>query len=82
MPTAQGPGGGPQGSLRTFERATRTLEIEVLDVSPALVRMRERDGREHADLYFVHDAHLNVYGNALFGRALAEVLAPAPASDG
>ena len=47
---------------------------EVVDVLPDMVRALERDGRTPADLFFVHDNHLNAYGNRLFGRAVARTL--------
>ena len=65
-----------KGSLRIFRREARGLDLEIVDVLPAMHRMWEGDGREHRDLYFEHDSHLNVYGNALYARALAELLAP------
>lgn len=32
-------------------------------------RMLQRDGRRRADLFWVHDNHLNAYGNRLFAAA-------------
>jgi lysophospholipase L1-like esterase len=48
------------------------LPLEVVD---PLARMRgqlERDRREPAELYFGYDAHLNAYGNRVFGEVLAD----------
>jgi len=66
----------PQASLERFRSLAAGLDLEVVDVLPAMRRLREADGRAHEDLYFEHDAHFNAYGNALYARALAELLSP------
>jgi hypothetical protein len=72
----------PEGSLRVFLGQAQGLALEVVDVLPALRRMLARDGKEHRDLYFEHDAHLNRYGNALYARALADALVAPSATVG
>lgn len=62
-------------SVRILRSWTGGLDLEVVDVLPHMVRALEHDGRTPADLFFVHDNHLNTYGNELFGRAVARVLA-------
>jgi lysophospholipase L1-like esterase len=61
-------------SLRVLQGQIGSLELEVVDVLPHMVRALERDGRVPSDLFFVHDNHLNAYGNRLFGRAVARAL--------
>jgi lysophospholipase L1-like esterase len=63
------------GSLRILRRQIADLDLEVVDVAPHMVRALARDGRAPPDLFFVHDNHLNAYGNRLFGRAVARALA-------
>lgn len=64
------------GSLEMWRRHAEGLALVTLDVLPGIdARLRE-EGGTHADLYFEHDAHLNARGNAYFGRALADRLAP------
>jgi len=62
-------------SLRILREQIRGLDLEVVDVLPAMTDALTRDGRTPADLFFVHDNHLNAYGNEIFGRAVARVLA-------
>ena len=70
------------GSLRVLRRWIDGASLEIVDVVPAIERMLAEDGREPADLFWVNDNHLNVYGNRLFARALAESgLWPPPAKD-
>ena len=61
-------------SLRVLQSQIGSLELEVVDVLPHMVRALERDGRAPSDLFFVHDNHLNAYGNRLFGWAVARAL--------
>jgi len=63
------------GSERIWRRRAPSAPLELLDVRHRIERMRRDDGRAHADLYFRYDAHLNAYGNELFGRAVADALA-------
>jgi lysophospholipase L1-like esterase len=63
-----------EGSLATWRRRAGERALELADPLPAIERMRREQGLEHEDLYFVHDNHLNAAGNALYGRALAELL--------
>jgi len=65
------PRSDPGGSLRAWRRHG-DRDFEVLDVAPALERLRRERGLSHEALYFRHDLHLNPTGNALFGRAIAE----------
>jgi lysophospholipase L1-like esterase len=64
-------------SRRILQDQVGDLDLEVVDVLPDMVRALERDGRTPADLFFVHDNHLNAYGNRLFGRAVARTLSAA-----
>jgi hypothetical protein len=73
----------PDASRRLLEaRIGRALlaeaGLELLDVVPALERRLAAEGLAPADLYWVHDAHLNARGNALFGRAVADALLDGP----
>jgi len=65
-----------EGSARLARKFIGKRSLEILDLLPDMELAWKRDGREHADLYFVHDTHLNVYGNRLYGRTLARLLAP------
>jgi hypothetical protein len=67
---------GLAGSLDVFRSRTRGRSFEILDVAPLLQRELEARRLTLADLFFVHDAHLNALGNELFGAAVFERLAP------
>ncbi len=60
------------GSRRVLGRWLGDAALPVVDVVPAMERMLAEDGRTPADLFWVHDNHLNAYGNRLFARALAQ----------
>ncbi len=60
------------GSLRVLRRWIGATALPVIDVVPAMERMLAEDGRTRLDLFWIHDNHLNGYGNELFARALAE----------
>jgi len=60
------------GSRRVLGRWLGGAALPVVDVVPAMERMLAEDGRVPADLFWVHDNHLNAYGNRLFARALAQ----------
>lgn len=62
------------GSARVLARRAPDLALEVVDVAPALERSLAARGRPPADLFWVHDSHLNAAGNEAFGRALADAL--------
>lgn len=64
----------PEGSLEVWRRRAGARSLEVVDLVPAIERLRGSRGLAHVDLYFVHDNHLNELGNELYGRALAEEL--------
>jgi hypothetical protein len=64
----------PEASREIWSRRAAGTSLELLDVLPALARARRELGAAHEDLYFVHDNHLNVLGNELYGRAVAEAL--------
>jgi len=67
-----------RGSLETWRRHAGDAALEVVDVLPGMeTRLREQ-GLALSDLYFEHDAHLNALGNAYYGRAVADLLAPDP----
>ncbi|TDJ12424.1 MAG: hypothetical protein E2O66_07425 [Deltaproteobacteria bacterium] len=70
------PRSNAEGSARLARKIIGKRSLEILDLLPDMELERKRDGREHADLYFFHDAHLNVYGNQLYGRTLARRLEP------
>ncbi len=69
------PAADARGSLEILRKRAPHAELEVLDVVPRFARALRREGRVHADLYFVNDNHFNAYGNALSRRAIAEFLA-------
>jgi lysophospholipase L1-like esterase len=66
------PRGDLEGSLRVFRKADPGSKLEVVDVVPAMRAILERDGRPPEALHGVRDVHLNVYGNKVFGEAIAE----------
>jgi hypothetical protein len=63
-----------QGSLRIFQSEAAGRGFEVVDVVPPIRAALARDGRQPNDLFFVHDDHLNVYGNRLYGEAVAAAI--------
>jgi len=63
-----------EGSLEIWRRRAGERGLELADLLPRIAELRRAEGLAHADLYFVHDSHLNAVGNALYGRALAEYL--------
>ncbi len=67
-----------EASLRIWRRNAGEAALEVLDLVPRMEKMRVEEGRAHSELYFEHDNHFNAYGNALYGRALAEELLAQP----
>jgi hypothetical protein len=64
-----------QGSLGVFRSLAGRRAFDVVDVAPALKQALSRDHRSPKDLFFVHDDHLNVYGNRLYGEAIATEVA-------
>ena len=60
------------GSLSVLRRWLGDVPLEIVDVVPAMMRMLAEDQRQTPDLFWENDDHLNVYGNLLFARALAE----------
>lgn len=62
------------GSLRAAGAAVGNRDLRILDVLPAMDAILREDGRRRDALHFVHDAHLNSYGNEVFGRAIARSL--------
>ncbi len=67
---------GLEGSGEVFRGRTRAGAFEILDVAPVLRRRLDERGLALPDLFFVHDAHLAVLGNELFGEAVFELLEP------
>ena len=64
----------PDGSLEVWRRQAGGHALELVDLLPAMERLRRAENLERADLYFEHDNHLNALGNALYARALADQL--------
>ena len=62
-------------SLALARRVSAGLPLPIVDVLPGMRAALAADGRSGADLYFVHDAHLNAYGNRLYAQALADAVA-------
>jgi hypothetical protein len=62
-------------SLALARDLAQGLPLEVVDELPRMQKQHDADGRTPADLYFRHDAHLNAYGNQVFGKALADTVA-------
>ncbi len=65
------PRGDLEGSLRALRRAAPRTRLEIVDVVPAMRAILERDGRAPQALHGTSDNHLNVYGNRVFGEAVA-----------
>jgi lysophospholipase L1-like esterase len=61
------------GSLRAARRAAAGTRLEIVDVLPAMRELLAADGRGPKALH-APDNHLNVYGNRIFGRAIARTL--------
>ena len=68
------------GSIDTLRKAVGKIDLEVVDVVPAIERMLREEGRDRLDLFWVNDNHLNEYGYSLYARALAEALREPPRS--
>jgi hypothetical protein len=64
--------GDLEASLRVFRGANPGSKLEVVDVVPAMRAILERDGQPPEALHGVRDNHLNVYGNRVFGEAIAD----------
>lgn len=60
-----------QGSLAVFRTQAGLRRFDVVDVAHALRVALTRDRLSPSDLFFVHDDHLNAYGNRLYGGAVA-----------
>lgn len=60
--------------LRAFTRPETLASFEVLDLAPALESLAREEGLEYRDLFWTTDAHYNVTGNRVIGRAAAVVL--------
>jgi lysophospholipase L1-like esterase len=69
-------------SLQLAREVSAGLPLPIVDVLPGMRASLAADRRTDADLFFVHDAHLNAYGNRLYARALADAVAwpPQPAA--
>jgi len=63
-----------QGSLAIFRSQVGQRRFDVVDVAPALRAALVRDRHSPNDLFFVHDDHLNAYGNRLYGEAVAAAI--------
>ena len=61
-------------SLRLAREVASGLPLPIVDVLPGMRERLAADGREPADLYFRHDAHLNAYGHRVFAEALADAV--------
>jgi hypothetical protein len=60
-----------QGSLAVFRTQAGLRRFDVVDIAHALRVALTRDRLSPSELFFVHDDHLNAYGNRLYGGAVA-----------
>jgi hypothetical protein len=67
---------GLAGSLEVFRERAGERAFEILDVAPLIQRRLDERGLAPADLFFVHDAHLDAQGNELFADAVFQLLTP------
>jgi len=63
-----------EGSLAVFRSQVGLRRFDVVDVAPVLRAALARDRLSPNDLFFVHDDHLNAYGNRLYGEAVAAAI--------
>jgi lysophospholipase L1-like esterase len=65
-------------SLELARSVARGLPLEIVDVLPGIRARLAAAGKSPADLFFVHDAHLNAWGNRVFAEALADAVSWPP----
>ena len=67
----------PEATLEALRPHAAELGARLVDPLPALRDGLERSGRAWQDLYWERDGHFTTLGNELFGKAVADALAPA-----
>lgn len=65
----------PEASLRVLRQNASELPPETVDVLPRIRAALRRNGRSYADMFWERDGHFTAFGNEMYGRVVAEVLA-------
>jgi hypothetical protein len=67
----------PTASLDTLQNSVSgsvLAKLELVDITPIIQNILERESKTYAELFWQHDGHLNIYGNQTLGLAMAEVV--------